>query len=104
VLWDYHAFALSRREGWVVWDLDTTLPWPTPAREYLRLSFVARPREPPLFRVMGAAEYAREFRSDRGHMRRPDGTWSATPPPWPPANGRGGHARTVVVGTGGAGL
>lgn len=90
VRWDYHAFAMSRRERWMVWDFDTTLAWPTPASEYLLLSFVRRTQEAPLFRVVAAGDYARQFRSDRSHMRRPDGTWSATPPPWPPADGTGG--------------
>ena len=90
VLWDYHAFAIGRDDGWLVWDFDTTLGFPVPAGEYLRRSFPRNPREPPVFRVMACADYAREFRSDRSHMRRPDGTWAAPPPSWPPASGRGG--------------
>lgn len=90
VSWDYHAFALTRGDGWVVWDFDTTLGWPVPASDYLRLSFEPRALEAPRFRVMTGEEYAREFRSDRSHMRRPDGTWSARPPSWPAAADSGG--------------
>jgi protein N-terminal glutamine amidohydrolase len=90
VLWDYHAFALSRAAEWLVWDFDTTLGFPVPAPEYLQRSFDPHAVEPPLFRVVPAPDYARLFRSDRSHMRRPDGTWAATPPPWPPADGSGG--------------
>jgi hypothetical protein len=90
VLWDYHAFAMDFSDHWLAWDFDTTLGFPVAAVEYLRRSFAPRPAEPPLFRVMAAADYAREFRSDRSHMRRLDGTWAATPPSWPPSAARGG--------------
>jgi hypothetical protein len=90
VPWDYHAFAMALRDGWLVWDFDTTLGFPVSASEYLRRSFAREPAEPPVFRVMLAADYVREFRSDRSHMRRPDGSWAAPPPPWPPSSARGG--------------
>lgn len=90
VLWDYHAFAITRREGWVVWDFDTRLGFPVAAGEYLRLSFDRDPDQAPLFRVVPGPDYAREFRSDRSHMRRADGSWTAIPPPWPPATGADG--------------
>jgi hypothetical protein len=102
VLWDYHAFALERREGWVVWDLDTTLGFPVPVGEYLRRSFPPAPVQAPLFRVIAAADYAREFRSDRSHMRRSDGTWAAPPPPWPPSAGRGGQPLLALLDPGSA--
>ena len=90
VCWDYHAFAISRAGGWLAWDFDTTLGFPVPASDYLRESFEPDPEEPPRFRIVPASDYARDFRSDRSHMRRADGTWIAIPPPWPPANGEGG--------------
>lgn len=97
VLWDYHAFALERRESWVVWDLDTTLGVPVPAGEYLRRSFALETVMAPLFRVIAAADYVREFRSDRSHMRRADGTWTAPPPPWPASAGRGGQPLAALL-------
>lgn len=36
------------------------------------------------FRVVPAAELLACFASDRSHMLRPDGSWSAPPPPYPP--------------------
>jgi protein N-terminal glutamine amidohydrolase len=90
VLWDYHAFAITRHDRWLVWDFDTTLGLPVSASEYLGRSFARHPAEPPAFRVMSGADYVREFRSDRSHMRRADGTWAAPPPPWPPCAARGG--------------
>ncbi len=102
VLWDYHAFALERRDGWVVWDLDTTLGFPVSAGEYLRRSFAPRPEKAPRFRGIPAVDYGREFRSDRSHMRRPDGTWAAPPPPWPPSTGRGGLPLAALLDPGSA--
>jgi hypothetical protein len=91
VTWDYHAFAIAPGEGWRVFDFDTTLGFPVPARAYLRQSFLSGTETPPpLFRVVAALDYVREFRSDRSHMRRADGRWTASPPPWPPADGEGG--------------
>ena len=97
VLWDYHAFAMARRDRWLVWDFDTTLGFPVSASEYLRRSFASRPAEAPAFRVMPAAGYVREFRSDRSHMRRPDGTWAAPPPSWPPSAARGGLPLPILL-------
>jgi protein N-terminal glutamine amidohydrolase len=97
VLWDYHAFAMTPRHRWLVWDFDTTLGFPVSASEYLQRSFAREPAEPPTFRVMAAADYVREFRSDRSHMRRADGTWAALPPPWPPSSARGGVALMALL-------
>ena len=67
---------------WTVWDFESRLGFVSPADEYLRASFVDSPDGRPLFRVMDADFYARELRSDRSHMRGPDGAWSAPPPAW----------------------
>lgn len=90
IVWDYHAFALSRGDPWLVRDFDSTLPWPCEAGEYLRLSFPTDAVHAPLFRLVRAHDYARAFRSDRSHMRTSDGGWSAPPPPWPAADAPGG--------------
>ncbi|MCC7384844.1 MAG: hypothetical protein IT384_23550 [Deltaproteobacteria bacterium] len=88
VLWDYHVILLLRTmEGTEVYDLDTTLGFPTPLGEYLRATF--HPERPvpaenrARFRVLAADEYRRSFGSDRRHMLLPDGTWRSPPPPWP---------------------
>lgn len=95
VVWDYHVVLLGRRrEGarYDVLDLDSSLPFPAPAREYCAAAF--RPHEPlrpayrQRFRVLPAAEYLRVFASDRRHMRRGDGGgWAAPPPAYPPLRG-----------------
>lgn len=33
--------------------------------------------------MVAAGQYLQHFASDRSHMRRPDGSWMADPPPWP---------------------
>ncbi len=86
VFWDYHAFALAQTaEGAAVFDFDTELGWGIPATAYLAASFAAADAEEagPLFRLLEGGEYARRLYSDRSHMRAPDGSWLAPPPPWP---------------------
>lgn len=90
IVWDYHVILLARDHGaqWEVWDLDTSLGCPVPSAVYLDVTFpspaVLDPALAPRFRLLPAAEYRRELRTDRRHMRRADGTYSSPPPPWPP--------------------
>lgn len=104
VLWDYHVLMLCREPsiqggqggpegqgsrggqgGWSVWDLDTTIGLPVAIDDYLRGTFLRRHgAHAPLFRVFDGADYVRVLSSDRSHMRRPDGSWTEPPPPWPP--------------------
>jgi hypothetical protein len=84
ILWDYHVVLLCA-EPWEIWDLDTTLPLPCAAGEYLRRSFRAGvgPELLPRFRVVEAGLFTRVFASDRSHMRTETGEFSREPPPWP---------------------
>lgn len=97
VFWDYHVYAIVR-DGLsdFVLDFDTSLPFATPAPRHFAATYpwavdsgsfpVERrsdPRFEPLFRVMPGRDYVDRFSSDRGHMRLPDGGWTAPPPPWP---------------------
>ena len=88
VRWDYHVLALvdDRTEGLAVLDLDTDLPFPCPAARYVAETFPAGPRQArsvPYIRMIPAEDYLASLVSDRSHMRRPDGSWIAPPPPWP---------------------
>ena len=83
VWWDYHVVLLVKDGQWQVWDLDTTLALPTPASRYLTATFKDTHAIAPLFRVMDADYYQREFSSDRSHMLK-DSQWLATPPSWQP--------------------
>jgi protein N-terminal glutamine amidohydrolase len=84
LLWDYHVIVLVE-DPWEAWDLDTHLPLPCPAIDYLARSFRVGIAEEymPRFRVIDAPTFAETFSSDRSHMRRRDGTWKREPPPWP---------------------
>ena len=79
--WDYHVILLVKSAGWRVWDLDSLLGLDAPLETYLDRSFKA---PGPRFRVIDAATFATTFSSDRSHMKLPDGTYRAPPPPWPP--------------------
>lgn len=83
--WDYHCIGLDA--GSCIWDLDSRLPLPVPAKDWLRRSFPAAAELPeplqPRFRLVSAARYRAEFASDRRHMRTADGGWLHAPPPWP---------------------
>lgn len=88
VLWDYHVILLARAAGeaWV-YDLDTVLPFPERLEAYLEGAFPMQGTLPealePRFRVVEAERFREVFASDRSHMRRAGGGWSAPPPPWP---------------------
>ncbi len=102
VLWDYHAVALvdGGRDGPRVLDFDSSLGFDSPAAGWLRRSLLPPADFPPealesiagcepLVRLLPGAEFVRRFRSDRSHMRAPDGSWLQPPPPWPhPGSGR----------------
>lgn len=96
--WDYHVILLhttntllkrgkSKKEVKVL-DIDSVLPYPCTLEQYAQSSFDevqfpnddTRRRFQPMFRVVRADYYLEHFTSDRSHMKRPDGTWMASPP------------------------
>eukprot|EP00455_Lapot_gusevi_P048592 TRINITY_DN6738_c0_g3_i2.p1 TRINITY_DN6738_c0_g3~~TRINITY_DN6738_c0_g3_i2.p1 ORF type:complete len:184 (-),score=14.86 TRINITY_DN6738_c0_g3_i2:13-564(-) len=88
VIWDYHVFLLYQPDNdqHMIYDLDTMLPFPCPARQYVERTFVpstAYKREyRQQFRVVPAQEYLRIFSSDRSHMFQ-EGRWLSPPPSYP---------------------
>jgi hypothetical protein len=92
VCWDYHVFGVVEEPDGRRWalDLDSELPFPSLLTDYLAETFLPLRHQPaaPRFRLMAAADYVAELASDRTHMRNPDGSYLAPPPPWP-APGRG---------------
>ena len=80
VRWDYHVVLFFKDDSWKVADLDSLLPFPCPAEAYLSESFVAG--EAPVFSVVSAERYVRDFTCDRRHMLGRDGTYLQSPPPW----------------------
>lgn len=89
VNWNYHVILIAAAQGggYEVWDLDTIQGAPVDAGRYLDVSFAGTPWSPteyaPRFRLLDAAEFRRTLATDRRHMRRPDGSWTEPPPPWP---------------------
>lgn len=88
VIWDYHVILVRPGEdGWEVIDLDTNLGERVELGTYLERTFVGTkllpPEHLPMFRVISADRFHDAFSSDRSHMRRADGSYSAPPPPWP---------------------
>ena len=94
VWWDYHVVHLELGASPVIRDFDSRLDFPADAVTYLDASFGALPEGvAPRFRPVAADFYARDFSSDRSHMRSPDGDWLEPPPTWPrPGLGAGNLA------------
>lgn len=95
VIWDYHVVAVDplAAAGPQVWDLDSVLAPPCSLRTWVTATFPpGAPAElSPRLRIVPAAVYLAELRSDRSHMVGADGSWAAPPPPWPPPGAdRGG--------------
>lgn len=67
VVWDYHVVALTSgpRGDWV-YDLDTTLPFPCPAQQYIQQAFRTDARILPKFQQCVIAR-----RAHRRRRRRP---------------------------------
>ena len=107
VFWDYHVImvykprcndkdsceelASSNEAGAkaepIVFDLDSTLPFPTPLSQYtfkaFRTDLNLLEEYKQRLRVVPGEKFLHTFSSDRGHMKREDGTWLATPPAYP---------------------
>lgn len=93
-MWDYHVVVVAELDSApMVFDLDTTLAFPTPLSSYLTHAFPSADQWPPvhrpMFRVVEADEVIHRFASDRRHMRTEAGGWQSPPPPWPPIQGSG---------------
>ncbi|XP_010508661.1 PREDICTED: protein N-terminal glutamine amidohydrolase-like [Camelina sativa] len=97
VLWDYHVICVQRKKESdsepLVWDLDSTLPFPSPLTSYvaetIQPSFQLYAEYQRFFRVVHAPLFFKHFASDRRHMKEPDGSWTAQPPPYEPIVAQG---------------
>ncbi|KAH7557217.1 hypothetical protein JRO89_XS11G0076400 [Xanthoceras sorbifolium] len=72
----------------LVWDLDSSLPFPSPLASYvsetIRPSFPVFSEFQRFFRMVHAPIFLRFFASDRRHMKDPAGNWIAEPPSYEP--------------------
>ena len=85
IIWDYHAVLMRlEKQQWLVYDLNTKLPFPFLLIDYCQHSFIQLPEKAfmPCFRVIDAPLYLKIFSSDRHHMLNDDGQWTKPPPAW----------------------
>jgi hypothetical protein len=85
VVWDYHVWMTERRDGtWLVSDPDSALA-STPLETYVETTYpsMAPSELQAWFRILTARDFRTTLRTDRRHMRKPDGGWLQPPPPWP---------------------
>ncbi|CAH9105524.1 unnamed protein product [Cuscuta epithymum] len=88
VLWDYHVICIQKRKDEsssdLVWDLDSTLPFPSPLASYIaettRPSFPLFSEFKRYFRIVHAPIFLKSFASDRSHMKDAAGNWQSQPP------------------------
>ncbi|XP_059668412.1 protein N-terminal glutamine amidohydrolase [Cornus florida] len=88
ILWDYHVICIQRKKdvnsSHLVWDLDSSLPFPSPLATYvsetIRPSFELFSEFQRFFRVVHAPIFLRSFASDRRHMKDSVGNWISQPP------------------------
>ncbi len=73
-IWDYHVVAMVRQHDWVVYDFDSLISPPAPAKDWTSATFPHEDQEV-RFRLVPASDFLRDFRSDRRHIK-------STPPPW----------------------
>ncbi|KAM7500166.1 hypothetical protein LguiA_024580 [Lonicera macranthoides] len=92
-LWDYHVICVQRRKegnntSHLVWDLDSSLPFPSPLSYYvaetIRPSFQLFSEFQRVFRIVHTPIFLRSFASDRRHMKDSEGNWTYEPPPHEP--------------------
>lgn len=89
VLWDYHVIFIHHPGSdlpTLVYDLDTTLPFPSQFPTYVAKTFRTESEINPdyhrSFRVIPAGTFLENFASDRSHMKGEGGEWMQTPPTW----------------------
>ncbi|OZJ06685.1 hypothetical protein BZG36_00381 [Bifiguratus adelaidae] len=90
VIWDYHVIALYKDTlaQSLVFDMDSTLPYPCPLVQYMRKAVRIHMYDLPIrlqrkYRIVAATEFLKRFASDRSHMMR-QGEFLAAPPSYPP--------------------
>lgn len=99
VVWDYHVIFLSRAEDWLVWDLDTLLPFPCPLPDYLSETFPDPVPDwaSPLFKIIPVDYYIENFYSDRSHMKDGKDGFIQPPPYWPPIRPEKGNSLFTFI-------
>ncbi|MEM8893950.1 MAG: hypothetical protein AAGC88_05175 [Bacteroidota bacterium] len=102
VWWDYHVILMtSKNSKHLIYDFDTTLPFPSKASEYLSKTFQdvtgMKSQDYPLFKIIRATEYVEQFHSDRLHMIDQSGNWIFEPPQWPAIKSGGSLSLSTLM-------
>ena len=88
VIWDYHViFIVKNQLNSTVYDLDTSLPYPSDFDSYSKCTFKSdedmKQQYHRKFRVIKSKDYLGNFASDRSHMKDKSGQWVKPPPTYP---------------------
>ncbi|GAB6019336.1 Protein N-terminal glutamine amidohydrolase, variant 2 [Chamberlinius hualienensis] len=88
VIWDYHVILIKKLHQSVVYDLDSTLPFPCKFLQYATCTFKSDEFLKNVFhrkfRVIEAELFLQGFASDRSHMLQSgSGEWLKPPPTYP---------------------
>ncbi|KAI3438634.1 hypothetical protein D9Q98_001056 [Chlorella vulgaris] len=103
-IWDYHVLLVLQSPSQpaqpaLVFDLDTTLPFPCTLGEYQQQALLGGndllPRFQRFYRIVPAPLLLQHFASDRSHMRDTEGLWLQPPPPHPCITTADGRVNTL---------
>lgn len=88
IVWDYHVVTVViGAQNSVVYDLDSTLPFPCSLQDYISQTFhpefELKKRYKQYIRMVPAIHFLAKFSSNRSHMQKSDGSWLAPPPNYP---------------------
>ena len=88
VIWDYHVILIIKNVlNCTVFDLDTSLPYPSEFDSYSKYAFKSdtgiMEQFHRKFRVINCKEFLKYFASDRSHMKTKNGQWIKPPPEYP---------------------
>lgn len=102
ILWDYHVICVQIKrddKSPQVWDLDSTLAFPSPLASYIaetfRPSFQLFSEFQRFCRIVHGPILLSHFASDRRHMKDSDGNWTAQPPSYDPIVAEDGAVHTL---------
>lgn len=104
VIWDYHVICIQignkeRGKESLIWDLDSSLPFPLPLGKYVSETFRQQLLLKSMFRrvlrVIHAPTFLHHFASNRAHMRDTLGNWISPPPSYEPIIAHDGSENNI---------
>lgn len=98
IVWDYHVILVDKDR---VWDFDSAVEFPCSLGQYLQSVLRTHLRQPEqrqyqrLYRVIKAADYRKEFASDRTHMLNEEGKYNSPVPSYPAIKSKSGEVMNL---------